>query len=278
MQHAEAHERLSDLALDPGRLARLEGDPSPDAVALREHLSGCGRCAVDLAGWRRTWAEVGPAVRGSDPIDEIRAPASLRARTLDAVHAAARADAVQGNSSRPLPAATRGTRSTAVRLGRRLRPGAGVAWLVAAAAIVVALVGGSVGLSGSGEVTRLRAETARLEAVAATFDRVLAAQQHWTLTLRTADGTPAGTMAWSAAEIVVVTTGLPAPGDGQAYRCWVEVNGTRTPMGAMSYAGSTGYWVGSMYQWSEAIGPGARYGVSLVSESGPATPVLIGTL
>lgn len=146
------------------------------------------------------------------------------------------------------------------------------------AAIVVAVVGGSVGLTGNGEVTRLRAETARLEAVAATFDRVLAAPQHWSLTLRTADGAPAGTMAWSAAEIVVVTTGLPAPGDGQAYRCWVEINGTRTPMGAMSYAGSTGYWVGSMYQWSETIGPGARYGVSLVSEGGPATPVLVGTL
>ena len=277
MQHAEAHERLSDLALDPRRLARLEGDPSPDAVALRAHLSGCERCAVDLAGWRRTWAEVGPAVRGSDPIDEIRAPASLRARTLGAVHAAARADAVQGGGG-PEPMAARITRPPAVRFGRRLRPGAGVAWLVAAAAIVVAVVGGSVGLTGNGEVTRLRAETARLEAVAATFDRVLAAPQHWSLTLRTADGAPAGTMAWSAAEIVVVTTGLPAPGDGQAYRCWVEINGTRTPMGAMSYAGSTGYWVGSMYQWSETIGTGARYGVSLVSEGGPATPVLVGTL
>jgi hypothetical protein len=278
MQHAEAHERLSDLALDPGRLARIETDPSPEAAALREHVAGCQRCVADLAGWRRTWAETATALRGADPIDEIRAPADLRARTLAAVHAAARAGAVAIESNRPESAASRIGRPASPGPGRRRRPGPRVAWLLAAAALVVAVVGGSVGLARSADVGRLQAETARLEAVAATFDRVLAAPQHWTVTLRTADGTAAGTMAWSAAEIVVVTTGLPAPGDGQTYRCWVEVDGTRTPMGSMAFAGATGYWVGSMYQWSESIGPGARYGVSLVPETGVATPVLVGTL
>ncbi len=62
MRHAEAQERLSDLALEPGRLARLADDPSPEAGALRAHLAECRPCSADLAGWRRTWAQVGVAL------------------------------------------------------------------------------------------------------------------------------------------------------------------------------------------------------------------------
>jgi hypothetical protein len=110
------------------------------------------------------------------------------------------------------------------------------------------------------------------------MDRVLAAEPRWTVTLRTADGTPGGTLAWSAREVVVITSGLPAPGPGQAYRCWLERDGSRTPMGSMSFAGSTGYWSGPLSEYGSALRPGGRFGVSLVPAGGPGTPVLVGEL
>jgi len=149
---------------------------------------------------------------------------------------------------------------------------------MATAAMVVALVGGAWGWSRGIEADQLREQTARLEAVTAALDRVLAAPGHWTVTLRAADGAPGGTLAWSTAELVVVTTGLPAPGPGQAYRCWVESDGVRTAIGTMTFSGGTGHWTGSLYSLAEAVGPGARYGVSLVPDGGSGTPVLIGSL
>ncbi len=263
MHHAEAHERLSDLALEPGRLSRLETDGEPDDVALREHVALCQRCTADLAGWRRTWAETGAALGGEPRLDMLRAPAGLRGHILSATAVA------------PMATTTAPVRTNALRGVVRSRA---LPWLVAVAAVLVAVVAGGAGLARIAELDTLRTQTAYLEKVAATFDRVLAAPKHWAVTLRTADGTPGGTLAWSTDEIVVVTTGVPAPGAGQAYRCWVESNGVRTPMGTMSFAGSTGYWVGSMYAWAEAIGPGARYGVSLVPDGAQGTPVLIGSL
>jgi hypothetical protein len=263
MQHAEAHERLSDLALEPGRLTRLEQDIDPEAAALREHVALCQRCTANVAGWQRTWAETQAALDGEPRLDLLRAPATLRGTILAAAAAAPA-------TLPPLP-----VRAHAVR---RVVNSRALPWLLAAAAIVVAVVTGAAGIARTNEAGALRAQTAQLETVAATFDRVLAAPKHWAVTLRTADGTAGGTLAWSASDIVVVTTGVPAPGHGQAYRCWVESNGVRSAMGTMSFAGSTGYWVGSMYAWSETIGPGARYGVSLVPDGGQGTPVLIGSL
>jgi len=263
MEHAEAHERLSDLALEPDRLSRLETDGDPDTVALREHMALCQRCTADLAGWRRTWAEAGAALDGEPRLDVLRAPAGLRGRILSAAAAARSARLATPVRTHPIRRA----------VNSRTLP-----WLVAAAAVLVAVVAGATGLARTNEVDTLRAQTAHLETVAATFDRIFAAPKHWAVVLRTADGTAGGTLAWSAEEIVVVTTGVPAPGRGQTYRCWVESDGVRKPMGTMSFAGSTGYWVGSMYEWAEAIGPGARYGVSLVPDGATGTPVLIGSL
>ena len=273
MQHAEAHERLADLALEPGRLTRLDTDPSPGAAELRRHVAGCERCAADLAGWRQTWAEVDRLLPGSgarpDPIGLVSAPPALREQTLTA----ARAERERARGGAPA-----GGRSVSVLPAHRPRGRQALPWMVAAAALIVAVAGGAFGWSQSREVDQLRARTARLETVAATFERVLASEKHWTITLRTADGTAGGTLAWSSAEIVMVTTGLPRPGPGQAYRCWVEVNGVRTRMGTLAFSGATGYWTDGMYSWAEAIGPGARYGVSLVPDGGQGTPVLIGSL
>ena len=38
MDHAEAHERIADLALEPRRVIDLETDPTPEAQALLAHV------------------------------------------------------------------------------------------------------------------------------------------------------------------------------------------------------------------------------------------------
>jgi hypothetical protein len=306
MEHAEAHERLSDLSLEPGRLARLEDDPSSEIAALRAHLTGCERCAADLASWRRTWAEAGVAWRADDDGDPgpagigsgaadlpIRPPAHLRQRILDAI----RADSPgPGQVAVPIgpgaaPVAARDAEaelgvaaggdasSSAAGEGRRARPRRVVRpWWVAAAASLVAVVAVTAGWLRTAEVEQLRSEAAELAAAVATLDRVLATEPNWTVTLRAADGQPGGTLAWSQQEVVVITSGLPAPGPGQAYRCWLEMDGTRSPMGEMAFSRSTGYWAGAQREYGPGLRPGGSFGVSLVQAGGGGTPVLVGQL
>ena len=295
MRHAEAHERLADLALEPGRLCRLETDPAPELATLRAHVQTCSRCAADLAGWRRTWSEAGPALAERGPVPVLLPPAGLRGRILDAAGSGGGSHEDPGDPAIPVPATrARGSRVSRVPGSSPRSPGA---WLAAAAAIVIAISAATFGWIRQGEADQLRGEAARLRAeveqlrtetgelreVAAAFDRILAAQRHWVVTLRTADGVPGGTLAWTANEIVMVAGNLPAPASGQVYRCWVEDPSGRTPMGPMAMTGSTGYWVSSMAPWSDAawadtVVPGLRFGVSLVPLDGAGTPVLIGSL
>jgi len=277
VEHAEAHELLSDLALEPRRLAALPGDPSPEARALRAHLADCDQCATDLAGWQRTWSEIGRVIETDGVTDQpragqpepgsgtelgtgalIRPPVDLRQRVMAA--------AGPGVSIAPLPAP---------RTPRRFaRP-----WLVTAAAVLIAAITATSSYLRTTELERLHAETTQLAVAAAALDRVLAADRHWTVTLRTADGTPGGTLAWSPTELVVLTSGLPAPGAGQGYRCWLERAGSRSAMGWIAFSRSTGFWAGSMSEYPDgALRPGARFGVSLVPAGGGGTPVLVGEL
>lgn len=287
MDHAEAQRLLADLALELGRLARLEQDASPDAGALRAHMSACTRCAADLESWRRTWRAIAVAATDGDKTRSsggglgaaldgdpglLRAPASLRAGTMAAVaaeHVATRSEPVPLRSG-----AAPGPSARSAGRGRRWMP-----WLAVAAALVIAVGAGSLAWSRTVELDHARTENAGLTATTATLDRVLAAPVHWVTTLRSPDGSAGGTVAWTATELAVITTTLPGPpADHQAYRCWVERDGVRTPVGAMSFSGSTGYWAGSMEGWSSAFAPGATFGVSLVSDGGGAAPVLVGQL
>jgi hypothetical protein len=274
MEHAEAHERLSDLALEPRRLAAFAADPGSETEELRAHVASCEQCATDLAGWQRTWAELGHVTRaGTEPA--VEPPPHLRARVLAALGGAAPTPARDPVSAVvvPIAAGDQAPRPEFVRR-RAWRP-----WTLAAAAMLVAVLAVGNSYLRTAELDRLHAETTQLALAAATLDRVLAAEPNWTVTLRTADGTPGGTLAWSATEVVVLTSGLPAPGPGQAYRCWLERAGSRTAMGWMSFSRSTGYWAGPMSNYGNgALRPGGRFGVSLVPTGGSGTPVLVGEL
>ena len=300
MQHGEASERLADLALEPARLARLDHDGSAEASALRAHLVDCERCADELGAWRRTWSLVGDAVSSPDQAgmddprtldgapEVLRAPASLRSRTLAAIAAegrprgaAADRPAAPANEpgTTPSPVSTPAPASRRATAGRLpLRRGL-VPWIAVAAALVIALGAGSMAWTRTRDLDRAQVENAGLTDTMATMNRVLATPAHWVVTLRTPDGTAGGTMAWSGAEIAVVTTAVSSPNSDQSYRCWVERDGVRTPIGPMWFSGSTGYWAGPIEAWGALLVPGARLGVSLVpAAGGPPTPVLEGSL
>ena len=286
MEHAEAHERLADLALEPARLAELDREESDDAVAIRRHVAGCEACIADLAAYRRAWSELGDALTpraGSGAGDPgtgagvLRAPAALRDRVLAAV--------ADGGPSplavlpRGIAEAVSGGPASVPAGGRQLRTPARLPWLAVAAALVVAIGAGSLAWSAQSSLDRARADTAKLASVAATLDRVFADPVHWVTPLRTTDGGPGGTLVWSDTDLVVFSTALPKPGPGLAYGCWIERDGARTPIGSIEFAGDTGYWVGSMRGWTDAFASGSLFGVSLNPVGGGAgTPVLLGTL
>jgi hypothetical protein len=288
MEHAEAHERLADLALEPARLARLDTDITPDGFAVRRHVAECDACAADLAAYRRTWSELGDVLAAraagastppEDAIDaQLTAPALLRSRTIEAIRRPAGSTTTEAEA----PTTDRAPAPDAVILPvvlGRFRASARIGWLAAAAALIVAIGAGSLAWSQQGALDQARNDGERLASVTTTLDRVLADPVHWVTPLRTADGGPGGMLAWSDTELVVFTSALPRPGPGLTYRCWIERDGMRTPIGVMVFSGDTGFWVGSMSGWTAAFAPGSRFGVSLVSvDAGAGTPVLLGTL
>ena len=63
------------------------------------------------------------------------------------------------------------------------------------------------------------------------------------------------------------------------YGCWIEVDGTRTRIGKMYWAGDLWAWAGPVDGLAD-VPEGATFGVSLgpVGGGGDATPVLTGEL
>lgn len=253
MDHAEAIERLADLALEPGLMAGLDEDPSAVSMALRAHVAACEPCALELAAWRRTWSALDG--RGVDDPDLGGPRPSLRERTLLAVAADGRALPRGGGSRR----------------GRM------VPWLAVAAAVAMAVGAAGLGVLQGREADRVRSENAGLAATASALGEILTDPAHRVASLRAVDGSAEGTVAWTDDEIAVVASGLPALAPGRTYRCWVEYDGERTPVGPMALSGSTGYWVGSTDGYRRLIVPGGTFGVSIVSEDGEAIPVLVGS-
>jgi hypothetical protein len=75
----------------------------------------------------------------------------------------------------------------------------------------------------------------------------------------------------ASTELVVVAVGLTPPPAGREYRCWVEVDGTRAPIGRMFFGGSLAYWVGKVPEVGE-LAPEARFGVTLVDVASGGRP------
>ena len=276
MDHAEARERLLDLALEPGLLRGLDLDPSPTATGLRGHVTACAECRADLGTWVATYAALDVALRGepddgaaraltfgelADSAGTVTPPAGLRARTLAA--------AAEGA---PVPI----RRAETPR--RWLRP---AAWLAMAAAVVLFVGGAAIVVDRTQQLDLARADAAALAGLTGALDRILQDPGHQVVGLKTPAGTPAGTVSWSASDgaVAVLSTALQAPPTGQVYRCWLQQGGTRVPVGEMQFSGSTAYWAGSLASWGWPPAPGDTFTVSLepTAGGGAGTPALVGT-
>jgi hypothetical protein len=283
LDHAEAHERLADLALEPGALDRL-GPAATDALGA--HVVTCETCRRDVEAWRRTHTRLldarGPGedrvelaqLAGDEP---IVVPPELRGAVL----AAARRTPVAGRSPggaagriavpaevvAPVPVVSR---ASAIRLPVRGRPPIGrLLPLVAVLAIVI--VGAGVVVDQAGRADRAVQEVARLEAVTASLNRVLRDPAHQVVNLRGADGSASGSLSWSSRDLVVLTTALEPPPPDRVYRCWIERDGKRSPVGQLWFAGGTAFWNGTLDDWATtSFEAGGTFGVSLEPVAGPA--------
>ncbi|MEO8468805.1 MAG: anti-sigma factor [Chloroflexota bacterium] len=275
MDHADAHERIVDLSLEPDRLiqlarelagvdrstaADLSGDPFLD------HVAGCDTCREEVGAWYGAHALVHEAlVDPAGPVlladigdgEPITAPAPLRESVLARIRTDLAAEVPLGRVREPRSGLGIRTRPSL----RRLLP------LVAALSILV-VVGGLI-LDGNARLGRAESDVVALEAMSATLDRVLEDPDHWVVGLRGVDGQSRGSVSWSTRDLVVLTTALAPPPEGQVYRCWLEKDGHRSGVGRMVFAGGTSFWVGTLGAWgSTSFGPGSTFGISLEPVSG----------
>jgi len=152
-------------------------------------------------------------------------------------------------------------RSGTTRLAARLLP------LVAVLAVVLA--SGGLLANQSRQLDRARADAVALGAVTSTLDRVLVDPAHRAVTLTTADGSAGGSLIWSSHDIVILTTALAEPPAETVYRCWIERDGKRSPVGRMFFADGTGYWTGSLDAWATtSFTAGSTFGISLEPAAG----------
>lgn len=298
LSHADAHERLADVALEPRlleRLAGLAGAASPEAGQqpedpLTAHLRACAPCRRDLAAWLQTHRAVvdalgaaGDEIRLAELIDEapIVAPESLRAAvqriplgnaTSEPVRVGEPAGEPAGELVAQLVGQVAGEPAPA-SLGRRPNgrlgglSGGRLAQLVAVLATVV-LVSGLL-VDRVVTIDHARTQTAELEAMTATLDRVIRDPAHRVVDLRGADGAAGGSVSWTSRDLVVLTTALAEPPGALTYRCWIEAGGRRSPIGVMFFVGGTGYWTGSADAWAAtSFGYGATFGISLEPAAG----------
>jgi Anti-sigma-K factor rskA len=260
MDHAAAHERIADLALEARGLDALTASTDPADAELRDHLAGCEACRAELDAWQGFQQTVTGALRSADDrgleLSPILPPESLRARVL---------------GTRPgEPTARRaGARPTTPSLrlpGGNRRP----LLLGLAAAVVVAIVGGGIIVN---EGARLAASASHVQSLAAVIeavDRVLAEPEHRVVQLRTAAGAAGGSVSWSRHDLVVLTTSLAPPAAGQIYRCWLAWDGRSAAIGAMDFEDGTAYWIGSLDDWAAIeLDPGTQFLVTL-EPGGPA--------
>jgi hypothetical protein len=245
MDHAEVRRHLEEAAVEPNGLERLLSSESREAVSVARHLDECAPCRAEMEALQRSSSTIRDVIRET-PSRE------LRDRTLAHVARVGRARGVSADT----PAR---------------RPGWQTAgWAAAAAAVFVGAVVWST------TDARLRQVDAAMAEQRATLAG-MAIVTDWTLRL-SADpdatglrleapggGAGAGTVVYSAArgELVMVADGLPDPGIDQEYRCWVERDGQRVPIGTMYRAGDLAYWAGEV-DLIRGVGDDLVIGVSLV--------------
>lgn len=275
LSHSEAHEQLADLALEPAALDRLArtieapvGAATLDPLAV--HVASCQTCRAEVEQWQRVHGTVAEALAGGDAPIRLAdlageplapAPATLREAVASIARPARPGSGPGGSAGVGQPERVTSERSLGVRVTRRLLP-------LAAVVAIVAVTGGLL-LDKSRQLDRATADAAALAAVTVTLDRVILDPAHRAVELRTADGVAGGSVVWSSHDLVVLTTSLSTPPANAVYRCWIERDGKRSPVGRMFFADGTGYWTGSLDDWATtSFQAGSTFGISLEPASG----------
>jgi hypothetical protein len=278
MEHDELRDLLADAAIEPDGLERLMAGDTPTAALVAGHLAGCAECTDELERLRRSVGIIRPMVRATPPPE-------LRERTLAYVAALGRPRgstpvATPVAEIRPMPSPAAPSPMLSDRPARRVPR---LPQLAALAAAIALAVTGTALVVNAGHEDQARRQTAEIDAlddVARGMISVGAQPDVQRIALTSTDGSKTtGTLVFSpsSTQLVVVAENLtPAPA-GHEYRCWVDVGGQRAPIGKMFFGGDLAYWVGKVSQVA-GIGPGARFGVSLVelgASGQPGAPVLV---
>jgi hypothetical protein len=269
MDHQEVRDLLADAAIEPDGLERLMAGDTPTAALVASHLAGCPDCTDELERLHRSVGIIRPTIRAVPPPE-------LRERTLRYVAAVGRPRVAAASEGQP---ATLDVPTSGGRTQRRPR----LALLAGlAAALVLAVTGTALLVNGNRE-TLIRDQAAKIEAlgdVARWTVRIDTQPDVQRIQLASTTGGPTtGTLVFSpsSTELAVIANQLPPPPAGREYRCWVEFGGRQAPIGKMFFGGDLAYWVGPVPELA-GVGPGARFGVSLVDLAAtdqPGEPVLV---
>jgi hypothetical protein len=276
MDHDEVREQLELAATEPAGIDRLMAGDTPLAAAIAAHLAGCSSCTDELDRLRRAAIIIGDAVRTTPPPE-------LRERTLAFVREVGR---IRDSTPEAAPApVTAAATAVPVAVSAATAPagfGRGLAWVGAIAAAVLIAVAATTFVLDRQFGERLAASEAASAGLAnVTATTVALGSEADAEQVRLA-GTDDrwGRIVYSAdkGELVVIAKGLTEPADDREYRCWVEIDGQRTPVGKMFFGGDLAFWAGPVDNVSD-LPPGSRFGVSLVNTAGSDVgepPVLTG--
>lgn len=272
-------EELELAAVEPGGIERLTAGDTPQAAAVASHLAGCDTCTTELERLRHSAPLLRDVIRTTPPPD-------LRERTLAFVHEYGIERGASSTTGPDAPAAP-----TVVRAPDRRR--SVLPWAAAIAAAVVISVGVASIVVTNRIDTQLAVQQAAIDAQAKTIEQ-LSYLTGATLNVTSqpdlarvplepsGDAEATGTLLFSpgTTELVVVANGLALPPAGQEYRCWVERDGVRQPIGKMFFGGDLAYWAGDAASVAD-LPAGSTFGVSLAEVDGTsldAPPVMAGSL
>jgi hypothetical protein len=273
MDHDEVREQLELAAAEPAGIDRLMAGDTPLAAAIAAHLAGCSSCTDELDRLRRAAIIIGDAVRTTPPPE-------LRERTLAFVRDVGRI--------REAPAPVASVAATMpVAVSAATAPsgfGRGLAWVAAIAAAVLIAVTATAFVLDRQSGDRLavaQAESAGLAHVTAATLALAGEPDAEHVQLAGTDDRW-GRVVYSAdkGELAVIANGLTEPAGDREYRCWVEIDGQRTPVGKMFFGGDLAFWAGPVETISD-LPPGSTFGVSLVDTAGSDVgepPVLTGAV
>ncbi|GGG58402.1 hypothetical protein GCM10011374_21540 [Kocuria dechangensis] len=234
-------------ALEPG-----------EREAFEEHLRECASCRREVAEYAEVGAQLADGVAQAPP-------PSLREDVLAGIRGTAPLPALPGAPAAPVPpAGDRGATVVSLDGRRRRRP------LPAAAAAAVLVGAAALGGWALGVQTEQRQQeqlAAQEEQEQTRQNRLLGAPDVVTRAIELDGRTATVVASRQAGEALVVSSGLPDPGEGREYQLWLMEDGVPVP--DVHFSG------GEVRTWLEGdVGDAAAVAMTVEPVGGSQTPTL----